>query len=608
MYKIGRKRGCQFILAFFFFSILFFGATTILGAEFLDSERGYEEGYKFGLSVGKFEGEKDSNKERASNWEGAYEKERKYLEEDYDLHNYTMAYRRSFYRGFEVGFEEAYIKAYKKQVEGGKKPDETLGEEHGLLLGSLFGTAAGIRDFFKEKSNQWERDLLSKRQIENKYNLGDETRLYRETFIKNFTKAYEIGYLEGYQKTHFNSDYLSVKDAFSQGIGLGEQAGALWGNRHWQEKKIINWKIALELYEKEIPIMQRYHLGLETPEYQGQFINGFQIGFRDTYIVAFQNQRQVYGTENMNYYWINQKEEEIQLDETIVHFVKGHPVDEIQTIAKLLVPANAFWGKFYLAIAKDIDDLHMYYAPHRRISDSIYIGAPSGGETIQNKKSLHLSFPWYGEDRAGIYEWINHQWRYIYSVMEEDQITAEISLGNDLEGRYMVMVDEDYKEIFDIYGNWAQKELYTFLRRGYIQGNQEGKYEPERAMTRGEFLLLLSKIQQWPLYIQTGYSRSFLDQDTFGEYAAAIQYAGLQGYTVGYQDGTFKPHQEITYQEVEWILRTAFGQLTFQWETIEEELKYTKYIRSKSKLGKNQSIPKGEVIFALYYLEEKNKN
>ena len=71
------------------------------------------------------------------------------------------------------------------------------------------------------------------------------------------------------------------------------------------------------------------------------------------------------------------------------------------------------------------------------------------------------------------YELKNNQWRYIYSVMENETITASIWLDKNLEGHYMVMVDDNYKEISDLYGHWAQKELYTFLRRGYIKGNDK---------------------------------------------------------------------------------------------------------------------------------------
>ena len=60
----------------------------------------------------------------------------------------------------------------------------------------------------------------------------------------------------------------------------------------------------------------------------------------------FSKNHVTYGTENMNYYWINQKDVEIQLEDTIVHILKGEPVEETQTIAKLFVPTHAFWVNF----------------------------------------------------------------------------------------------------------------------------------------------------------------------------------------------------------------------------------------------------------------------
>ena len=70
-------------------------------------------------------------------------------------------------------------------------------------------------------------------------------------------------------------------------MSLGTQAGTLWGQRHWEEKEFYDWEWALQLYEKEIPLNQRYYLNLELEEYQVEFINGFHVGFRNAYRDVF---------------------------------------------------------------------------------------------------------------------------------------------------------------------------------------------------------------------------------------------------------------------------------------------------------------------------------
>ena len=593
--------------------ICFFSIGCILSILLLQSpmvfaqsqETGYKEGYWIGQMIGEVYGERDSSTGKRSNWKLAHDKEKKNIDEDYALESSSVAYRQRFYQGFEAGFKEGYQRVYSNNKKVNVVADDKqMGYEHGERLGALLGESDGIQDYLDKKTNDWKRNILNPGQIRKKYELTRDTSLYSTGFIQGFSEAYKNYYTLAYRETKVEGFILPFAEAFGHGFTLGSQAGTLWGERHWQEKHYLYWEKALEQYEKEMPIYKRHHLKLESKEYQVRFMNGFHLGFQEAYIKAFQGHRVVQGEQNTNYYWINQKEEKILLEETNIHLQKGTVVEEIRPTVQLFIPANAFEGKFYLAVSEDTDSLYTKYATHRSISDLVYIRIPNQEKEIQNKKPLQLSFPWYGEDRAGIYEWINHQWRYVDSIIKEESINAFIHIRENNEGRYMVMVDETYQEISDLYGHWAQKELYAFLRRGYIQGNQEGLYHPEAVMTRGEFLLLVGKMQQWPLYLENTYPLAYLDKDTFGQYASVIQYATSQGYVSGYGDQTFRANQPITYQEVEWILQKVLKKPTFTWGWIEEELRYEKFILSKSRFGKNTPLPKSEIIFALYVLQE----
>lgn len=62
----------------------------------------------------------------------------------------------------------------------------------------------------------------------------------------------------------------------------------------------------------------------------------------------------------------------------------------------------------------------------------------------------------------------------------------------------------------------------------------------------------------------------------------------------------------MTYQEVEWILQKILKKSDFTWDTMEQRLLNKKFIRSKSRWGKQQLIPKSEIIYLFYSLQEEN--
>ena len=164
------------------------------------------------------------------------------------------------------------------------------------------------------------------------------------------------------------------------------------------------------------------------------------------------------------------------------------------------------------------------------------------------------------------------------------------------------MIDEDYVEIRDISTHWARKELYTFLRRGYIKGDKDNRYRPNEKLTRGELLLLLSKTRNWEIGKTKGVTSKFKDRDTFGSYADIIDYVINKGYMKGYKDNTFRPNQPISYNEIEPIIRKVIGNSTFTWDKIAEDMMYEKYTRSQSYFGKDNHITRAEVVYLLHRL------
>lgn len=46
----------------------------------------------------------------------------------------------------------------------------------------------------------------------------------------------------------------------------------------------------------------------------------------------------------------------------------------------------------------------------------------------------------------------------------------------------------------DIQGHWAQKQLQSWLDKGYLGGYPDGTVKPNKAITRGEYVALINRL------------------------------------------------------------------------------------------------------------------
>lgn len=106
----------------------------------------------------------------------------------------------------------------------------------------------------------------------------------------------------------------------------------------------------------------------------------------------------------------------------------------------------------------------------------------------------------------------------------------------------------------DINNHWANKEIKSFIDKGYINGYPEdGTFRPENPITRAEFVKIVNKAFG---YTQTT-SISFNDVPSGQWYYQEVEKAVKAGYIKGYpQDNTFRPENPITREEAAKIIAT----------------------------------------------------
>ncbi|AOT68173.1 S-layer homology domain-containing protein [Geosporobacter ferrireducens] len=165
--------------------------------------------------------------------------------------------------------------------------------------------------------------------------------------------------------------------------------------------------------------------------------------------------------------------------------------------------------------------------------------------------------------------------------------------------------NEEYKSFADIKGHWAETEINDFGGKFYVRGDADNNFKPDEAMTRGEFVIMLDRLYQWPMPEEKIDLTKFEDYGTLGSYensmAKAIFKGYLGGYVAGYKDNTLRPRAPITYGEVEYMMRPVLSKPDFSWNQMGEKIKSEKNIISNGLDNKNAYLTRAEAVYLLYH-------
>ncbi|WP_374723894.1 S-layer homology domain-containing protein [Calidifontibacillus erzurumensis] len=102
----------------------------------------------------------------------------------------------------------------------------------------------------------------------------------------------------------------------------------------------------------------------------------------------------------------------------------------------------------------------------------------------------------------------------------------------------------------DISGHWAEKEINEWVEKGLIGGYSDGSFKPNAAITRAEFIALVNRAFGFDESSEGGFTDIFPSDWYYSE----ILKAKAAGYIGGYEDGSIKPNNNISRQEVAAIL------------------------------------------------------
>ena len=92
-------------------------------------------------------------------------------------------------------------------------------------------------------------------------------------------------------------------------------------------------------------------------------------------------------------------------------------------------------------------------------------------------------------------------------------------------------------EASDISGHWAEEKIQSWIDQELIKGYEDGTFKPENNITRAEFMTLVNGAFD---YTETE-EISFSDVAEDAWYAEAVKKAKAAGYITGYPDNTMRP-------------------------------------------------------------------
>ena len=130
--------------------------------------------------------------------------------------------------------------------------------------------------------------------------------------------------------------------------------------------------------------------------------------------------------------------------------------------------------------------------------------------------------------------------------------------GGGSVGLEVDLKDNTQPEQGDIFSDlgeaeWARESITELGRRGVVSGVGDGKFEPNRPVTREEFVKMLVAA----VGAEHGGEISFTDVDPSAWYYSYISVAAANGLIVGYPDGEFGIGEEISRQDIAVMVQRA---------------------------------------------------
>lgn len=108
----------------------------------------------------------------------------------------------------------------------------------------------------------------------------------------------------------------------------------------------------------------------------------------------------------------------------------------------------------------------------------------------------------------------------------------------------------------DVTNSWAKDAINNMGSRTVVSGVDSVNYEPDRNVTRAEFVVIIVRA----LGLEQGMgTNGFNDVKNADWYCGSIETATVYGLITGHDNGTFRPNDKITREQTMVIIARAMG-------------------------------------------------
>ncbi len=131
-------------------------------------------------------------------------------------------------------------------------------------------------------------------------------------------------------------------------------------------------------------------------------------------------------------------------------------------------------------------------------------------------------------------------------VPEDGKVELRLEQGGD----YVMLFDQlSHKTPFlDVSSDdWFQEDVRFVWRMGWMEGMENGDFAPNQTLTRAQLMQILYNQAGCPEVAGQG---DFSDVAEISWYWEAVQWGAQQGVTQGYEDGSFRPNEPISRQQL----------------------------------------------------------
>ena len=112
-------------------------------------------------------------------------------------------------------------------------------------------------------------------------------------------------------------------------------------------------------------------------------------------------------------------------------------------------------------------------------------------------------------------------------------------------------------QLTDIATHWARSPIQALAERGWVRGYPDGRFVPDRALSRAEFAALLApRVPNAPVKRP---ALAFADVPPSHWAAAVIRWVTERGWFAGYPDGSFRPNEGLSRVQALVVLANALG-------------------------------------------------